>query len=147
MEFAYPMDQSMDQSAEATVLDRYVEHLRATVADLWYPSEADSPLTVVVWPVERLDEATVVAQLGGEVSPVEPRPVEDFFRPVVTSPFWRTPQGEHLGQRYEALRQLLTDTLTDLHLYRVGRVEVTVYLMGRHPGGGYVGLKTTVVET
>jgi hypothetical protein len=137
----------MDQSTDATALERYVEHLQATVADLWYPSETDSPLAVVVWPVDRLDEATVGAQLGGQASSVEPRPVEEFFRPVVNNPFWQTSQGEHLAQRYGALEQLLKATLTDLQVYRVGRVEVTVYLMGHHPGGGYVGLKTTVVET
>ncbi len=133
----------MEQATDS--LNHYANCLRQATAELWYPSETDAPLTVVQWPATQLEDATLQQFLGGES--VNRHPPEQFFDPVLNNPFWHTAQGEHLAQRYEAVRQLLYDRLTELHTYRLGTVEVSLYLIGRHPSGGYVGLGTTLVET
>jgi hypothetical protein len=37
--------------------------------------------------------------------------------------------------------------LTDLRVYRVGSTDIDVYILGKHPSGAWLGLKTKVVET
>lgn len=125
----------------------YGDRLRAAVADLWYPSESEAPVTVVIWAVDRLDAATVAEQVGCGVADVVARSPEDWFQPILANDFWRSAQGGQLAQRYEALRDLLWSTLTDLQAYQIGTIEQDLYLMGRHPDGGYVGVQTQAVAT
>lgn len=125
----------------------YGDRLRAAVADLWYPSESEAPVTVVIWVVDRLDAATVAEQVGCGVADVVARSPEDWFQPILANDFWRSAQGGQLAQRYEALRDLLWSTLTDLQAYQIGTIEQDLYLMGRHPDGGYVGVQTQAVAT
>lgn len=137
----------MDSTTPPDEFAAYCDRLQTAVADLWYPSETDAPVTVVVWAVEHLDPSTVAAQVGCGVDEVIERSPEDWFNLILTNHFWRSAQGEHLAQRYETLRDLLWSTLTDLHSYHIGEVEQTIYVVGRHPAGGYVGVQTIVVAT
>jgi len=135
----------MEQAADS--LNHYADRLQKATADLWYPSEIDAPLSVVFWPVDQLDNDTLKQLLSSESESVNRQPPEQFFQPIFSNPFWRTSQVEHLAQRYEALQCLVYDTLDNLYTYRIGTVEVSLYLIGQHSSGGYVGLCTTVVET
>lgn len=137
----------MDLTTPPDEFAAYCDRLRGLVDDLWYPSETDAPVTVVVWAVEHLDPSTVAAQAGCGVDEVIVRSPEDWFNPILTNHFWRSAQGEHLAQRYEALHDLLWSTLSDLHSYQVGDVEQHIYVVGRHPAGGYVGVQTMMVVT
>jgi hypothetical protein len=127
-------------AAEALAAD--LARLQAAAVDLWYPSEIDAPLAVVQW-----DQPTLEATLANPSRPLTCWPGEVFFQPILANPFWRSPQGDHLGQRYAYLKQLLWSTLTEIHTYRSTAPEVTLYLIGRHPSGLYLGLRTLAVET
>ncbi len=147
----------MAQAIPDDSLQADVNRLHSLVADLWYPSETDAPVTVVVWPMpspepDSADQPTASAKLVPQElamarDPLTEHPADHFFQPILRQPFWHSAQGEHLAQRYEALQQFLRATLTDLRTYRLGQVEVALYVIGQHPGGHYVGVKTHVVET
>lgn len=133
-----------------------VDRLQTLVADLWYPSETDAPVTVVVWPIppsetpgnQAADPTSTVPQdLAAAGTPITQHPAERFFQPILGQPFWHSPQGEHLAQRYQSLQAFLQAKLSDLHTYRIGQVDITLYLVGQHPSGHYLGLKTNTVET
>lgn len=131
-----------------------VDRLRTLVADLWYPSETDAPVVVVVWPVPSPEAAsadpppTPISQdLAASGAPLTEHSADQFFQPILRQPFWHSAQGEHLAQRYEALQQFLQAKLSNLRTYRLGQVEVTLYVVGQHPNGNYLGVKTQVVET
>ncbi len=135
----------MTQAISDDSLQADVDRLQALVADLWYPSETDAPVTIVVWPSPQTDD--VLELLGAGASAITEHPPEQFFQPILNKPFWHSTQGEHLAQRYQAVQDGLQSTLTNLRVYRVGQVEITLYLVGQHPSGAWVGLKTQVVET
>ncbi len=126
----------------AAALATDLARLRATVTELWYPSETNAPLRVVQW-----DPPTLAATLANPAQPLTELPGEAFFHPVLTNPFWRSPQGDHLAQRYQRLKQLLWNTLTEIKTYRSTGPEMTIYLIGRHPSGAYLGIQTVAVET
>lgn len=124
-------------------LQSAADRLQALAADLWYPSETDTPVTVRVWPLP-LAEPLPPFPPGATVTE---HPADRFFQPILSQPFWHSAQGDHLAQRYQALQDFLQATLTDLRTYRIGQVEVTLCLMGRHPSGAYLGVQTVLVET
>ncbi len=126
----------------AEVLSADLARLQTAVTGLWYPSETDAPLTVAQW-----DQSTLEAILANPTKPLACLPGEAFFHPILTNPFWCSPQGGHLGQRYEAIKGLLWGMLAKIKTYRSAGPEVHLYLIGRHPSGVFLGLQTLVVET
>ncbi|MGF1570700.1 MAG: nuclease A inhibitor family protein [Nodosilinea sp.] len=128
-------------------LETYVHQLQDLVADLWYPSETDAPLEVLVWVLPELDRAGLSQQLGVSPAAVKEQSADRFFSPILANPVYRTAQGKNLAQGYRRLQDLINRNLANLHSYRVGKVEVELYLVGRHPSGQYVALHTSLVET
>ena len=49
--------------------------------------------------------------------------------------------------KYRSLRDLLHERLTGATVFKVGKVKVAVYIVGRAKEGGWAGLRTTAVET
>ncbi len=50
-------------------------------------------------------------------------------------------------KRYQRLVKLLQTHLTDLKVYRLGEVEIDVYVLGKTESGAIAGLATISVET
>jgi type IV secretory pathway TrbF-like protein len=49
--------------------------------------------------------------------------------------------------RFAALRTMIISLLTDVVVYRVGRIQITAIIVGRDAVGNVVGLQTTQIET
>ena len=97
-----------------------------------YMSESDYPFELVRWdgPIEITPE--FIRKVAGEPS---------------DSPIQETDFDTFLGGGYPKLAQLLKASLSDLKVYKVGRVNMPVYIVGRSPEGNWLGLSTRVVET
>ncbi len=121
--------------------------LEGAIAGLWYPSETDALVSLFIYadPVANADELGEKLRAGADR--VQRQTVEEFFRPVLYNPYWASEQGGHLAQKYARLRDVLQTHLQDLTSFRVGTVNVTLYLLGRHPSGCHLGVCTHVVET
>jgi hypothetical protein len=117
-----------------------VASLKAAIAGLLYPSECDSPFDVFAWPAgtfAKEAKAAVAAHAPRRARIVE-QSLDDFFAAL---------KGVDDEPRYADLRRLLESTLTDLQVFRAGRTRVHVYLVGRAPSGGWLGLHTLSIET
>ncbi|HEY9877497.1 MAG TPA: nuclease A inhibitor family protein [Leptolyngbyaceae cyanobacterium] len=142
-----------------TAKDEFIAALKAAIAPigevtpLTYPSETDSPLSVVIWEMNELTPATLQQQLSLPAdSPIEERTIASFFdRVTCDSPevpcIWQGSDTEIWFHRYRNLRELLTRHLTNIKVYRVGRTEIDVYVLGQYCSGTYIGIRTQVVET
>lgn len=49
--------------------------------------------------------------------------------------------------RFKSLYHLLTNTFTDIRLYRFGEIQIAAVLVGKAGDGQWYGLSTTLVET
>ncbi|PZO39463.1 MAG: sugar-non-specific nuclease inhibitor NuiA-like protein [Shackletoniella antarctica] len=121
--------------------------LEGALGGLWYPSESDALVSLVIYADPLPNTEALAQKLGAGDDSLQIQPAEDFFRPVLNNPYWASEQGGHLAQKYANLRDVLETHLEDLHSIRVGRVNVTLYLLGRHSSGCYLGVCTHVVET
>ncbi len=72
---------------------------------------------------------------------------EHFFRAAISEPDWK--RGEKLAEarRFQNLLRILKAELSDPRVFRVGEVDIAVYVLGRSPSGDWLGLSTRVVET
>ncbi|MFL6208781.1 MAG: nuclease A inhibitor family protein [Pyrinomonadaceae bacterium] len=124
------------------------ELIRATDG-LLFMSESDHPFTPVRWSgATELTPATIRHLTGhDEAAPVETRSVDDLFRVAAAEPAWKSAPALETARRYQQLLRLLNEQLTDLRVYRIGRVSLDVYIIGRSAAGNWLGLRTHIIET
>ena len=128
--------------------EQLIEKVRAATRGLTYMSEADYPFEVFNWgAAEPTDE--FLRGLTGEAAdaPVETRGAAEFFRVPASEAEWKN--AEHLteARSFRALLRLLEQNLADLKVYRVGAINLPVYVAGRAASGNWLGVSTRAVET
>jgi hypothetical protein len=113
--------------------NRILDKLGRAAAGLLYMSEADYPLQVIQWdgPGEPTFEfIRSVAGVSAE-APVQQIKVERFFR----------------AAPYRELLLLMNTLLANPKVYKVGNINMPVYVVGLSPSGNWLGFSTRVVET
>ncbi|MFN5725198.1 MAG: nuclease A inhibitor family protein, partial [Pseudanabaena sp.] len=93
-----------------------------------------------------LNRKTILIQAGKPAkTPIEVIALEDFFATVVTAQDWFEDEDREIAQRFRDLQTAIA-TLENVQVFRLGKVEIDVYIVGAI-ANDLVGLKTTVVET
>ena len=135
-----PSPKSIVTTAE--IIDRLTQ---ATV-DLLWSSESDYPFEIVTW--IQGTELSPVALFGDlDDAKIESMTLADLFEPVLAVEDWYGAAELAQVDRYVDLLQAIEASLADVRVFRVGEVEIGVYIVGKAPAGDIVGLKTYVVET
>jgi hypothetical protein len=120
--------------------DPILKELKAAVKGLLFPSETDAPLQAFVWPGggDPPTEAAVRANAQvDKATPVEQVTLADLARTI----------PEESRGAFLPLFGLLGHHLSGTTVFKVGEVELDVYVVGRTADGRYAGVKTKVVET
>ena len=114
--------------------------------DLLFPSESEYPLELIMWESATLTPETILTRsLKSSDTAIESITLEDFFAPVVTDEDWFDDEDRAIAQRFRDLQATIA-TLENVQVFRLGTVEIDVYIVGAI-GSDLVGLKTTVIET
>ena len=113
--------------------EEILESLSRAAAGLLFMSESDYPFEVIQWEGSKELTPVFIRSLTGEAEdcPVQELEVEDFLS----------------AGRYQRLLMTLQSQLPNLKAYKVGRINMPVYLVGRSSEGSWLGLSTRVVET
>jgi hypothetical protein len=122
--------------------------LTKATTDLLWSSESDYPFEIVTWPPGiELTRMALFKDLPDPNQSIEMMTVTDLFASVLTIEDWYA--AEELAQvnRYTELLHAIESNLVDPQVFRVGEVEIAIYIVGKTPDGDLVGLKTHVVET
>jgi hypothetical protein len=129
--------------------ERLIEELSEASAGLTFMSESDYPVEALRWQGVREVTPEYLRGLTNEdpSAPVEMINPEDFFRVSVSEPAWKTEADVATARKFQALLRLLEDRLEGLTVYRVGEINMPVYVVGRSPAGDWLGVSTRVVET
>ena len=124
-----------------------IDRLGETTKGLLFMSESDFPFEIVSWDQETTPEF-LRQQAGAEPDvPVAEQSVTDFFSVTAGEQDWKAESARAEAKRYQALIKLLNDNLADVRVYRVGRINMAVYVVGRSASGKTIGVSTRVVET
>lgn len=126
-----------------------LDQLKQASSGLLYMSESDYPFEVFFWvAVAPMTPEKVLHQTGyPQDTPVEIVEFDRFFRRVTTPQDWHTPEEQETVAQYQALVDTLKANLSNLEVYRVGSIEIDVYIVGQTPTGYSAGLSTRAVET
>ena len=114
---------------------------------LLFMSETDAPLTYYELSPEKSKEwppstASQFLQLIGEdpATHVEKLASEKFFRDL-------RPGNEDREDQVAALQKAMTGELRDLEGFRVGEIQIQIFVLGTDNSGKVAGLRTLSVET
>lgn len=126
-----------------------LNQLSVAAEGLLYPSETDAPLIPFAWETMRdfsIDKL-LIATRHDRNTPVDGMEANDFFEPVTRREEWFDDSEIATAKRFEHLYDTLDDLLEEISVYRVGLVNINVYVIGRAAAGYFAGISTKVVET
>jgi len=128
--------------------EQLIEELREATRGLMFMSESDYPLEVFKWDVAEPTPEFLRGVAGQESdAPVETKKAAEFFRVAASEAEWKGAEELAAARRFQSLLRLLEQNLTDLKVFRVGTINIPVYVAGRGTSGAWLGVSTRVVET
>ncbi|MEG5087997.1 nuclease A inhibitor family protein [Microcoleus sp. AT9b-C2] len=129
--------------------DSIATQLKQASKNLLFLSETDAPFEVVTWPAQGELTPTKLLQLTEYPpdAPVELRTVDEFFAIATAEEDWHDEEERETVQRFQNLVSILKQNLSQLQVYRVGSIEIDVYIVGVTQNGEWTGLSTKLVET
>jgi hypothetical protein len=129
---------------------QFLKELEQATEGLLFMSESDYPFQIIQWnPQQEITPEYLRIQTSGAGldTPVTRQSVNDFFRAATSEPAWKKGVELETARKYQFLVRLLKETLSDLVVYRVGAINITIYIIGKSETGNWLGLTTQVVET
>ena len=123
--------------------------LKEATRGLLWMSESDYPFEVVRWEAAKELSPERMRKMAGqdERATVEERTIAAFFRVAAGEQEWKGAAELALAKRYRTLVRLLEENLKEASVYRVGEINIVVYIVGRSEEGNWLGVSTRVVET
>jgi hypothetical protein len=138
---------SSAEKLSATDLD---SSIRKLCEGLVYISETDSPLHLITGgKASSISAEDVVNRFGDDRPkwPVEEIGFGEFFGRLTKMQDWYGDEERERVRKYRRLRTMLESNLSDLHVFRVGRVQIDIYVIGLDREKNLIGIKTKAVET
>lgn len=116
---------------------------------LIYISETDAPVVVFIGrPADKFTVQEVVPQLGLALdTPVEERCFDEFFSRLTANKEWHGDAEKTRAAKFLALQKLLESNLSDLKVFRIGRIKIDIFVVGIDKDRRYIGIATKAVET
>ena len=111
-----------------------LEELKNASAGLFVMSESDYPFELIEWRGETLITSDYLCR-------VSDRPEDTQIEESDTQRF--------LGgnERFRKLEAVIEISLADVKVYKVGTINIPVYIVGRSPEGNWLGVSTRLIQT
>jgi hypothetical protein len=123
------------------------ETLTQASQGLLMPSESEYPFEVFVWKdVELTPQKILELTNYPPATLIEEVELDYFFRNVATEKDWHDKIQKENVAKFQNLVQVIKDNLAEIRVYRIGTIEVSVYIVGK-TNDGVAGLATKVIET
>lgn len=137
---------SPDEKKDAAGL---AEELDELCKGLFYISETDAPFSAFAR-IEAgpISPGSVAAAAGIEFrEPVEILDHKAFFARLTAEKEWFGQEDRRNASRFRSLQRALEAELTDLAVYRFGRIRIDIVIAGLDKASNLAGVKTSSVET
>ncbi len=125
-----------------------VDKLKQASDGLQCMSESDYPFEVLQWEGQEPTAETIIQQTDHiPDTPIETVQLDEFFQNATQEEDWHNDEEKETVAKFKALVKTLKTNLSDIQVYRLGTVEIDIYIIGKTSTGTIAGLKTQVVET
>ncbi|MGF1675971.1 MAG: nuclease A inhibitor family protein [Rivularia sp. (in: cyanobacteria)] len=125
--------------------------LKSLSQNLVWMSESDYPFDVFLWSNQELKEFNIHNLLEKTnhslEAPIKILQIDNFFQSATTEKEWYDDEERETAKKYQTLLETLKQNLENIQVYKIGEVEIDVYIVGQIKSGDWVGLSTKAVET
>ena len=111
-----------------------LEELKHASTGLFVMSESDYPFELIQWSGETAITPEYLCR-------VSDRPAGTRIEETDTKRFL----GEN--ERFRKLQAVIESSLADVKVYKVGTINIPVYIVGRSPEGNWLGVSTRLIQT
>ena len=123
------------------------ERIKNASEGLFYISETDAEILPFIGEqAEAVNAETILKQTESEAA-VEERDFEDFFKRLTELQEWFGEEETANANKFAKLKDILQKNLRDLKVFKVGNIELDVYIVGLDANNIVTGIKTKAVET
>lgn len=131
-----------------TMSSEIVEKLKEASTGLLMMSESDYPFEVVQWEgAAPVTQEKILQLTGSQDLPVEVVDLDYLFRNCAFEQEWHNELQKKDVKKFQTLIQTLKDNLSDISVYRVGKINIDAYIIGQTKDGDLAGVTTKLVET
>ena len=123
--------------------ENLLAEIEKSTAGLTYISETDAPIE----PYSAGKADAVKVEHITTTAPHQEMSASDFFARLTLDRDWYGAKEKATAQRFADLQKLLEENLRDLKVFKVGRVQIDIYVVGLDADGNLNGIKTKAVET
>lgn len=136
------------ENSEPTEND-LAEKIRKAAKGLYYISETDAKITLFDGGQgETVSAAEVLSRIKKDANtPIEQRNFDELFERLTKIHDWFGDEEKKTAAKFAVLRDLLKQNLRDLAVFKVGKIELDVYIVGLDAENEMLGVKTKAVET
>jgi hypothetical protein len=133
----------------SAVPDALEEEIKRASKGLWYVSETDGEIRLFAGrPAGAVTAENLLAQIGKDPgTPIEEKDFSKFFDRLTAIADWFGDEEKATAERFAELRRVLAANLRDLKVFKVGEIELDVYVVGLDQNGSLIGIRTKAVET
>ena len=123
--------------------------LEELTKELYYTSETDEK--IVPYFGEKVELLTTEEVLKANSSPSNTQVIEtdvtELFEGLTAIQDWYGEEEKATAEKFAELAEVLKSNLRELKLYKVGKIEVDIYIIGLNDENYIEGVKTKAVET
>jgi hypothetical protein len=120
-----------------------IKEIEKSTAGLIYISESDAPIEA--YSSARAD--AVNDKFFTDNTRVEETTPASFFSRLTADHEWYGTKEKEEARRFAELEKLLEENLRDLKVFKVGRIQIAIYVVGIDADNNLIGIKTKAVET
>lgn len=121
-------------------------NLQGAASGLMMMSESDYPFTYIDTQAKVIDDSLAL-QLAGKPqgTPVEKTDLDHLLRNMTNASSGSV--SPQVAQKFQNFASTIKQQLSGLIVYRVGQVQVDVFILGLTPEGNVAGMQTRLIET
>lgn len=123
-----------------------INELKKATAGLLFQSESDYPVKPFFMKGNG-QKAIKASDIVKDKRPIKQVGFEEFFTVATKEEDWYGPDEQKTVKQFQDLVKILKGNLSDIKIYKSGKVEMDVYVVGKTSDGDFAGISTKVVET
>lgn len=137
-----------DNTLECATCDDVNAALENSAQGVWFTSESDYPFEVFTHEnTALLGDSSLFQSVVGIDGTAESVPFDEWFDKYMAVPDDTDPYFIERAEQFGRIRTAFTENLTNLQVFRVGEIEVHIFIVGQTACGKIAGLRTISIET
>lgn len=116
---------------------------------LFYISETDAEILPFAGAsAEKVDREEILKQTKKmNETEIEERSFSDFFARLIEIQDWFGEEETENAKKFSRLKEVLENNIRDLKVFKIGKVELDIYVVGLDAENTFLGIQTKAVET